>query len=85
MKIKKLREYMKNYEQKIEIHKNNWTIMSTFVIINNITLNDIRSIRIVEGANGEPRIWLDSNHMKLEDVKELTILGVRSYLKGDEQ
>lgn len=81
MDIKKVRKIMDEYEQKIETHKNNWTIMSTFVIINDITLNDIRSIRIVEGANGEPRIWLDSNHMKLEDVKELTILSVKSYLK----
>ena len=85
MKIKELREYMNEYEQKIETHKNNWTIMSNFVIINNITLNNIRSIRIVEGANGEPRIWLNENHMRLEDVEELTILKVRSYLKGDEE
>ena len=85
MDIKKIRKIMDEYEQKIETHENNWTIMSSFVIINNITLNNIRSIRIVEGGNGEPRIWLDSNHMRLEDVEELKILKVRSYLKGDEE
>lgn len=81
MNLEEVRKIMDDYEQKIETHENNWVIMSSFIIINEITLNGIRSIRIVEGGNGEPRIWLDSNHMKLEDVHELRILKVGSYLK----
>lgn len=85
MNIKEIRKIMNEYEQKIETHKDSWIIMSNFIIVNNMTLNDIRSIRIVEGANEEPRIWLNKNHIRLEDIKELKILKVRSYLEGDEE
>ena len=80
MKIKEIRKIIDKYEQKIETTKNNWKIISSYIIINNMTLFNIRSIKILKGSSEELVMWLDNNYIKLKDIKRLEIKKVESHL-----
>ena len=76
MKTKEFREYMKNYEQGIETHEDNFAILSDFVILNDIvTFHHIDSIKLV----GEV-LWIGRHNINLHNVTKLYIAKVESYI-----
>lgn len=87
MNIKEFREILTMHceDQGIEIHTNDFKIISNYVIINNlIVLNNVSNIKLVgdEHTNNpeDITVWFNKNHIQLSDIKKLTIGKVRSYL-----
>lgn len=84
MKYNEFREIMKKHVEKgqgIEVHEDDWSIMMAYITINEISICECSSIRIVDGDNSGVVVWFDRNaHINLEDIYELHIVPVRSYL-----
>lgn len=82
MKLQEFREYMAEYEQKVETHTNTWVIMCKFIVINDlITLNNVCEIRIVGSYDKE--IWFNDNHLELKKLNKIHIGEVKSYIKNN--
>lgn len=89
MKIKEFKKIVSEHcenNRGIEVHKNDFKILSDYIIINNvITLHGIHRIHLVgdEKTDNENDIvvWFNNHNMQLSDLNELSIGKVRSYLK----
>lgn len=80
-----LNEHCKN-NRGIEVHKNDFKILSDYIIINDtVTLHGIHRIHLVgdEKTNNKEDIvvWFNNHNIQLSDLNELSIGKVKSYLK----
>lgn len=87
MNVEEFREILTKHceKQGMETHKNQFEIMSSYVIINRlVTLNGIYSIRLVgDEKTDDPEcidVWFNMNHMLLSELNSLNIGRVSSYL-----
>ena len=72
MNKSEFRNIMEEHSFIMEVHKNDWLIMCTYVYINNMLyLNDICRIMLI--GNSEPQVWFNKHHMWLKDLKSLSL------------
>ena len=85
MKLQQLREIILNCKYVVEVHENDFKVMTDYVRINDIiTMHDINHIDIV-GADktndvDDITVWFNNHYINLGDIESLKIREVRSCL-----
>jgi len=79
MDYKEFREVIENFEDCIEVHDDQFKIMCNFIILNDmLTFTSVDDIHLV----GKNTLWFNRTfHINLNDVEDISINPVRSYLK----
>ena len=80
MEREELRKILEECETGIEVHEDEFCILTKFVRINKVvTLRDISNIKIIYGERAV--VWFNcSTTIDLEDLEELKIFEIKSYL-----
>lgn len=86
MELKELKEIILNNEHVVEEFKNDFKVLTDYVLINDVmTLRNINHIKTVGDENTdnptEINVWFNEHCIMLSDIKTLSIGKVRTYLK----